>query len=111
MILAGLQLISNPLTIAPIYWLDYQIGEYIFSFFGPDSTTAMTDSFTLETGEAVPVKETHYMRYVLATMVGGAIWGYICGVINVVVYKMTRKSWIAHHPAKKAGQTKKETPK
>ena len=102
MILVALQLISNPLTLIPLYYAAYQIGNYIFNLVGNYSHTqvAVADMYTAETGLTLGMQAIMGIRYIFATMVGGLVMGLVSGFIASIIYQQASKSYIKRHPEK-----------
>jgi uncharacterized protein len=77
-VLAGLQMISNPLTFVPIYLANYKVGSWLLNAVGFEPIKE-TVSGTLFTG-------------VNSTMLGGAVLGTVVGLLLYGVY-MVRIKW------------------
>lgn len=87
MILVGLQLISNPLTIGPIYYVAFKIGQFITSFF-ISSETAIDQSYVLETGKTLSNFGKKAVVFFREAMIGGAIMGYFSALITSISLKL-----------------------
>lgn len=77
-VLAGLQFISNPLTLVPIYLANYKVGSWLLNVVGFE-----------------PMKETvseTVLTGVNSTMLGGAVLGTVVGLLLYGVY-MVRLKW------------------
>jgi len=101
MILVGLQLISNPFTIVPIYLLDFWIGKHILDFFGFEMKS-LAESYATETGIALGRQGLRASKAVVSMMLGGAIFGYAVGFISVLAYRfLLRHSFYERKRAKR----------
>lgn len=91
-ILVALQLVSNPLTILPIYYIAYQIGKLFIMMFGlegPHLTMHELDILlrTFRSGEWGA--NLRFLAIVFGlTNLGGAIIGTFVGTILSIVYKL-----------------------
>ena len=74
-VLAGLQFISNPITLAPMYLANYKVGYWLLDSVG----------IQLENGNA-------WMGGVNATMFGGIILGSLFGLFAYAIY-VIRLKW------------------
>ena len=110
MILVALQLVSNPLTLIPIYTLDWQIGSYVLGIVRNSSHTqsAGSASCSAETGLTLGRQALIVVRYFFAMMIGGLVLGIISGLISSIVYNQLAKSYIKRHPKKKLDPKKKD---
>ena len=102
-ILAGLQLISNPLTLPFIYWLAYQTGVFFLSIFG-SSSQALEITTSIEQSNLL-IKS---IRNVSAMVGGGMIIGYFSGFISSIVYRIMAKRAAQTYENLKAVQKEKE---
>lgn len=100
MILVGLQLISNPLTLVPIYYTDFYIGNKILNLLSTDTQKVIADAYQMETGRQIGRQGLKAVRAVLATMLGGMVIGYICGFISSIVYQLLAKRYNEMHGSK-----------
>lgn len=104
MVLVGLQLISNPLTIVPIYALDYQVGHFFIEFFGSGSSFSGTEeiqAYAEETGKVVSQSKELIkgaLRGFKEMMLGGAIIGYVFGFISSIIYRVAAKRFSKNKP-------------
>lgn len=91
-ILVGLQLISNPLTILPIYYIAYQIGRFfvmIFGVEGPHLNMQELDLLLRSFRSGDWGANVEYLLMVFAlTNLGGAIIGTFVGTVLSVMYKI-----------------------
>lgn len=73
-VLAGLQFISNPLTLVPIYLVNYKIGSWLLDSVGliPTSESTMASVFS----------------GVNSTMIGGVVLGTLVGVLLYGTYRI-----------------------
>lgn len=86
MVLVGLQFISNPVTVPPIYYIDYQIGHFILSAFdGYNSTVA--ESFQAVSGKSLTAHGLLAIRYFMAMFIGGSVIGYFSAFISSFCYQ------------------------
>ena len=85
-ILAGLQLISNPLTLPFIYGLAYLTGDFFLSIFGGSNETI---EFASNVEESNLLLKS--IRNVSAMVGGGMIIGYFTGFISSIVYRIMAK--------------------
>lgn len=90
MVLIGLQLLSNPLTVGPIWLAAYNVGDFFFTFFVTDPTIEpiATDQFEKNTGHSLGQLFSYGFR---ATLFGGIIIGYFAGFISSFIYQFTAK--------------------
>lgn len=73
-VLAGLQFISNPLTLVPIYLINYKIGSWLLDSVGL-ATTSESTVVTVFSG-------------VNSTMIGGIVLGTLVGVLLYGAYRI-----------------------
>ena len=90
-LIVALQWISNPLTMAPIYFADYEIGLLILEFFGVDYgrnklLTAEFDWSGMEFADLWELVDTFPPM-----MAGGSVVGISLGVLAVFLYKAMAK--------------------
>ena len=90
-LIVALQWISNPLTMAPIYFADYEIGLLILELFGVDYgrnklLTAEFDWSGMEFADLWELVDTFPPM-----MVGGSALGISLGVFAVFLYKAMAK--------------------
>ena len=90
-LIVALQWISNPLTMAPIYFADYEIGLLILELFGVDYgrnklLTAEFDWSGLEFADLWELVDTFPPM-----MAGGSVVGISLGVLAVFLYKAMAK--------------------
>lgn len=90
-LIVALQWISNPLTMAPIYFADYEIGLLILELFGVDYgrnklLTAEFDWSGMEFADLWELVDTFPPM-----MVGGSVVGISLGVLAVFLYKAMAK--------------------
>lgn len=109
MILVALQFISNTFTLVPIYTADYYIGHYIFSLFGSEPAASLENikGFFSEIEIWETLKNLSFSQVLNAgkksmgafrdMMLGGAIIGYICGLISVMLYRLLVKKVSNNH--------------
>lgn len=111
MVITGLQLVSNPLTVLPIWYLNYQVGNFFLDFFLEDSPVRygkmigeasdlglnfrQTFSFILErTRESgASVVTDIFGRWIGGTFLGGVILGMLAGFISVLIYRSLLKRY------------------
>ena len=92
-ILIALQLISNPITVPPIYIMDYYVGNFIILHMQDllnISTPEQQFRFFGETGLFRKVFESTAEK-LPETMLGGIIIGYIVGIISSIFYRFGAK--------------------
>ena len=90
-LIVALQWISNPLTMAPIYFADYEIGLLILELFGVDYgrnklLTAEFDWSGMEFADLWELVDTFPPM-----MAGGSVVGISLGVLAVFLYKAMAK--------------------
>lgn len=102
-ILAGLQLISNPLTLPFIYWMAYQTGDFFLSIFG-GSDPALEVSSSIEQSNLL----LKSIRNMSAMVGGGMIIGYFTGFISSIVYRIMAKRTAYTYDILKVIQKEKE---
>ena len=90
-LIVALQWISNPLTMAPIYFADYEIGLLILELFGVDYgrnklLTAEFDWSGMEFADLWELVDTFPPM-----MAGGSVVGISLGVLAVFLYKAIAK--------------------
>ena len=90
-LIVALQWISNPLTMAPIYFADYEIGLLILELFGVDYgrnklLTAEFDWAGMEFADLWELVDTFPPM-----MVGGSVVGISLAVLAVFLYKVMAK--------------------
>ncbi len=104
-VLAGLQLLSNPITIPFIYWMAFLTGDFLLSVFG-------------STGQSMEivssVEQSNFLlksiRNVSAMVSGGMIIGYFVGFITSMIYRIMAKRAAQTYNKLKVTQTEKEKP-
>lgn len=90
-LIVALQWISNPFTMAPIYFADYEIGLLILELFGVEYgrnklLTAEFDWSSIEFADLWELVDT-----LPPMMVGGSVVGISLGVLAVFLYKAIAK--------------------
>ena len=90
-LIVALQWISNPFTMAPIYFADYEIGLLILKLFGVEYgrnklLTAEFDWSSIEFADLWELVDT-----LPPMMVGGSVVGISLGVLAVFLYKAIAK--------------------
>ena len=90
-LIVALQWISNPFTMAPIYFADYEIGLIILELFGVEYgrnklLTAEFDWSSIEFADLWELVDT-----LPPMMVGGSVVGISLGVLAVFLYKAIAK--------------------
>ncbi len=111
MIAGGLQLITNPLTAAPIYYSTYRIGRKLLDFVGGSGTAAdASGSEDPLAGEAIRVgldplealeSTTHWSASLGTTVAALLIGGTICGLALGLLLDLSYRQWFAYrlrHP-------------
>ena len=99
-ILAGLQMVSNPLTVPFIYWMAYLIGDFLLHIFGnPEQAQEIVQTV----GSGKLLKTGIYT--VTATMLGGAIMGYFIGFTLSLVYRVIAARTARRYALLKGGGT------
>ncbi|MGF1530549.1 MAG: DUF2062 domain-containing protein [Puniceicoccaceae bacterium] len=115
MVLVGLQLVSNPLTVAPIWYGNYLIGEKVLSMCGSKTPTVIAVSVeearagglgffeslkllidrikTLEGAEVIDLVG----RVFLSASFGGILVGLVMGLICSTIYVRLARSARRHH--------------
>jgi len=101
MILVALQLISNPLTIVPIYATAYQIGHFLIDLVGATSADLAAESYSVETSFKMAKHAGRVLHYFKEMMVGGLAMGYVCGFISSFIYQYVAYRYTLTHPPKK----------
>ncbi|HCR37580.1 MAG TPA: hypothetical protein DIU37_05465, partial [Opitutae bacterium] len=112
-ILVGLQLISNPLTVPPIYVADYHVGNFIIQFLGdPPDLPNEVQEVDVEDISDLPAQNgfSHVkkgFRIFGCMVIGGAIIGYFCGLTastlyQVVAKRMRMRKTLANKPNQRA---------
>ena len=90
-LIVALQWISNPFTVAPIYFADYEIGLLILELFGIDYArnkllTADFDWSSLTMDDVLELIDTFPPMFA-----GGSVVGISLGVLAVFLYKAIAK--------------------
>ena len=101
-VLAGLQFISNPLTLLPIYFSSYQIGRTFLSIFGVEVSFLGRRRFEEMLGtlrEGTWLENFNNVATVFGiSALGGAIVGLFIGFIGVFCYKqIARRAAKSYH--------------
>jgi len=104
MILVALQFVSNPITLFPIYWLDYVLGSKILDLLGSAVQQNIVDGYTMETGLKFGRHGLKAARAVLATMIGGMVVGYIFGLVSSILYQIGIKRLTAKASSQPSAQ-------
>ncbi len=115
MILVGLQLISNPLTVAPIWYFNYRVGEWILSACGSEAPPVISQTVAHARDLGVGFFGTLKMlldeirsmdsgaiieligRVLTSTSLGGLLIGLIAGMISTRIYIAFAQSARKHH--------------
>ena len=99
-VLVGLQWVSNPLTMGPIYYADYQIGIVALELFGIDldidTTLRDFDWSEFQWKEIWGLIDTFPPM-----MLGGLIIGSFVGLVGVALYKILALRAQARYPSSK----------
>ena len=103
-VLAGLQLISNPITIPFIYWMTYMTGDFFLSIFG-GLNPVINISSQIEQSDLL----LKSIRNMSAMVGGGMIIGYFTGFISSIVYRVMVKRATKTYDNLKAIQKEKES--
>lgn len=93
MILVGLQLITNPFTIVPIYGLAYWLGDMVMNMLTPGAEPLLIATSTLDQETVGQLGEKGRLAFHLfaATCIGGAMIGYIFAFIASMFYRGAAK--------------------
>lgn len=93
MILVGLQLITNPFTIVPIYGVAYWLGDMVMNLLTPGTEPLLIANSTLdqETVGQLGGKGRLAFHLFAATSVGGAMIGYIFAFFTSLVYRIAAR--------------------
>jgi uncharacterized protein (DUF2062 family) len=102
-ILAGIQLISNPITLPFIYWIAYLTGDFFLSIFGGTPPTIEISSQIEESNLLLKS-----IRNMSAMVGGGMIIGYFAGFISSIVYRIMAKRAAQTYDKLKVVQEEKE---
>lgn len=86
MILVGLQFITNPLTVLPIYTLCYKIGGLMLDFLNL-KPVSLAPIYEAETGASLKNITYQFSKLFIETMMGGILLGYLCGLISSITYR------------------------
>tara|TARA_Y100000588_G_scaffold26193_1_gene25795 strand:+ start:7771 stop:8214 length:444 start_codon:yes stop_codon:yes gene_type:complete len=99
-VLVGLQWVSNPLTMGPIYYADYQIGIVALELFGIDldidTTLRDFDWSEFKWKDIWGLIDTFPPM-----MLGGLIIGSFVGLVGVALYKILALRAQARYPSSK----------
>ncbi len=111
MVLVGLQFITNPLTLGPLYALTYKIGDLALVFFATEDATMDELSRITEEVEHVAVNDTFYSRMIfiikltvsgaIKLSIGGVILGFVTAFFLSLIYQLALKAghqYKIHHP-------------
>lgn len=101
MVLVALQLISNPLTVAPMWVANYYVGDFILNSFSIDATELHLEGmrgFEESGGIVLTEGMKRAFGYYGAITLGGAILGYFTGFILSFIYQYTANRYILTHP-------------
>tara|TARA_Y100000588_G_scaffold306235_1_gene329825 strand:- start:133 stop:615 length:483 start_codon:yes stop_codon:yes gene_type:complete len=114
-VLVALQWISNPITVVPIYYADYQIGAALLELVGFDAE--MNQSLFFEVFEKWKWEWKFFLDLVetfstddlvwlaTMTMLGGLVLGSFAGLIGVGIYKYLAIKTKAHYQSEKQSLT------
>lgn len=92
-VIIALQWISNPLSMGPIYFADYQIGMVFFKLVGINYETNRLLSPEYNWGD-FSFSDLHALLDTFPPMlVGGSIIGISLGVVSVFLYKVVSKTY------------------
>ncbi len=104
MVATALTLITNPFTVVPIYYADYQVGGWVMDIFGkPDLSDDITPEMVeLYGGGPEPHEHIGILQRVsegwLQTMVGALILGIFLSLILHAIYLLTLRFQRRHGP-------------
>jgi uncharacterized protein (DUF2062 family) len=91
-ILISLQFISNPLTVLPIYYTNYQIGRLALRLIGVESPLInigeMRRLLNISDSAAIFENIQYVTKVFLVTSLGGAMIGTFLAAVAAVLYKM-----------------------
>ena len=98
-ILAGLQLVSNPVTVLPIWFIAYRVGRNFLALFGIEAmplrrneVNVMLDNFVLgEWGSNLDRLSTVFGVTTLGGLILGTFIGVICGGLYRIAAKHTAR--------------------
>ena len=94
-LLVGLQMVSNPLTIGPIYYTGYEVGRLFLGIFGFEMPVLTMNQLlnSLETlfSSSWYSSLESVLHIWLITMLGGAIMGTFMGAICSMAYRFVGK--------------------
>lgn len=103
MVLVGLQFITNPFTLVPLYALTYKIGALVLDFFATEHVSMDELSrITEETGQVAATGALHSgMMFFIKLSIGGVIFGFVIAFILSLIYQLALKAghqYKIHHP-------------
>ena len=104
-VLIGLQWISNPLTMGPIYYADYQIGMAMLGMFDlkPEVNPILSPDY--EWGSFRWSHLADLMDTFPPMMIGGLVLGSFGGLVGVAVYKFLAKRSKARYVSMQQNKT------
>ena len=101
MVLVALQFISNPLTIGPIYYIDYQVGDFLLRSFNLDFAHYDLSNTEWQTGIQW-TKMRKVLRGFGAMMIGGGVIGYFFALVSSMIYRFAiKRNRLSHENPKK----------
>ena len=92
-VIIALQWISNPFSMGPIYFADYQIGMIFFRLVGIEYETNKLLSAEYNWSEFALSDLKNLIDTFPPMFVGGSVIGISLGVVSVFLYKLVSKSY------------------
>ena len=92
-IIIALQWISNPFSMGPIYFADYQIGMIFLRLFGIDYERNKLLSANFNWAEFSWADLKNLLDTFPPMLVGGSVIGISLGVVSVFLYKVVSKTY------------------
>ena len=95
MILVLLQFVSTPFTVPFLWYIAYQVGAFVISWFGTDRVKAIQQSYEMTGFQSFSDIFAHgeqCIRCFFTTTLGGIILGIILGHLSAEIYR-----WVANY--------------
>ncbi len=101
MVVIALQLVSNPITVGPMWLANYYVGDFLLNFFSIDASAMHLEGIRgIEAEQGVKIGEgmKKAFQYYGAISLGGLILGYFLGFILSLIYQLAAKRYEQTHP-------------
>lgn len=101
MVVIALVMVSNPLTVGPMWFCNYYVGDFLLNVFSIDASAMHIEGVrSIEAEEGVKLGEgmKKAIHYYGAISLGGLILGYFSGFILSLIYQLAARRYEQAHP-------------